>query len=91
MIMGVVQAVHEKGLRIPEDISIVVFDDAYTSLPQDYSNYFTSIQQNAVQVGSFAVEVLFQRKQNPQLSQQEILLPGNMLIRQSTAPVLTHI
>ncbi|GIP31463.1 LacI family DNA-binding transcriptional regulator [Paenibacillus sp. J2TS4] len=79
-----VQMINEYNLRIPEDISLVTFDDEYTPLPAEYVDYFTSITQPAKVMGSIAVELLFQQIKEPGIQGQEIVLPGALNIRQST-------
>jgi DNA-binding LacI/PurR family transcriptional regulator len=78
---------HELNLRIPEDINIVVFDDIYAPLPEEYKNFFTSVNQSAKLLGSMAVEVLFQQIKNPDLENQEIVLTGKLNKRKSTCSI----
>lgn len=87
MLMNVVKAVQEQGLKIPEDISIVVFDEQYAFLPDEYQDFFTSINQSAKLIGSMAIEILCQQLADPGLQYQEIVLPGVMSIRKSSGPV----
>jgi LacI family transcriptional regulator len=46
----------ERGLRIPEDVSILGFDDIYLSSLFDPS--LTTIRQPVYEMGSYAVDVL---------------------------------
>jgi len=89
LLINVMKAVQELGLRVPEDLSIVVFDDQYMILPDEYHDFFTSINQSAKLIGSMAIEILCQQMADPNLEYQEIVLPGVMHIRKSTglAPV----
>lgn len=82
----VVNVLNRKGLRIPEHISVVTFDECYAVLPEEYQDFFTSINQPAKLMGSMAVEILFRHKQNPELGYQEIVLPGTFAVRRSTLP-----
>jgi len=84
--MNVLRAVQEYGLRVPEDISIVGFDDQYAVLPEEYRSFFTSINQSARLIGSIAIEILCQQMNDASLEYQEIILPGALTIRKSTAP-----
>ncbi len=83
----VVQAVKDSGLRIPEDISIVTFDEKYVSLPEENHHFFTSVNQSGQLMGSMAMELLLQRIKNPHLDNQEITLPGSLTIQKSTGAV----
>jgi DNA-binding LacI/PurR family transcriptional regulator len=87
MLMNVLKAVHEFGLRVPQDISIVVFDEQYAVLPEEYRGYFTSINQSAKLIGSIAIEILCQQMNDSAMDYQEIVLPGVLNVRKSTMPV----
>ena len=53
---GVIKALKERGLRVPEDISIIGYDDIYLSSLFDPS--LTTIRQPIYDMGSHAVDVL---------------------------------
>jgi DNA-binding LacI/PurR family transcriptional regulator len=80
----VIEILHKRSLRIPEDISIVTFDEAYVDLAGEYQDFFTSINQPGKMMGSMAVEILFRHWRNPELEHQEIVLPGKFTVRRST-------
>jgi DNA-binding LacI/PurR family transcriptional regulator len=80
-------ALHRRGLRIPDDISVVTFDEAYAALPEGYENFFTSINQSGKLAGSMAVELLFRQRRDPELAPQEIVLPGTFTARRSVRPL----
>ena len=86
-IEGCIRAVNEFKLRIPEDLSVVVFDDTYADLPKDYQDFFTAVNQSGKLVGSMAMEILFHQIKNPQAAPQEIIIPGTLNIRKSVARV----
>lgn len=84
---GCIQAINELSLRIPEDISIVTFDESYVVLPETYKNFFTSVNQSGKLIGSMALELLMQHIKHPDMDNQEIILPGTLHVRKSTAPL----
>lgn len=84
MLMDVVKIIEKHNLHIPNDISIVTFDDIYCQLPDQYTNFFTSITQSGQLIGNMAMELLFQKIKNPGSENQEIILPGTLNIRKST-------
>lgn len=86
MLMNVYKAVQDQGLRVPEDISIVAFDEQYAILPDEYRGFFTSINQSAKLIGSMAMEILCQQMNDASLEYQEIILPGVLNVRKSTGP-----
>lgn len=85
LLMPVMQAVQSLGLSVPKDISIAVFDDDYTDLPDVYRNYFTSVSQSGKMLGRLAIELLFQSIQNPETGLQNIVVSGETKFLQSTA------
>lgn len=85
-LMAAVEAIHQHGLSIPEDIQIVTFDDEYAPLPGPYQNFFTSINQPAKTMGHLAADLLFQQMKDPDMQHQEVVLPGTLTVRKSTRP-----
>jgi len=83
MAMAAMDAVREKGLRIPEDISIMGFDD----IPQAslVRPSLTTIRQPLEQMGRIAAQVLFDILKNPDHKHNRIELPTEIIIRESTA------
>lgn len=79
--IGAVKAAVEHGLRIPEDISIVGFDDSPLStavIPE-----LTTVSQNTVELGKLAVEMLHQMV-NGEKSKKQIKLQPQLVVRNST-------
>lgn len=81
-------AIHEfeaNGLDIPRDISIIGFDNiAFSALTKPA---LTTINLPLNELGRRAVEVLLRSIDKPTEEGQEIRIPTNLIIRQSTAPV----
>lgn len=85
MTMGALEAIHERHLRIPEDIALVGFDEMPWAALSGIS--LTTVTQPVYELGSTAALRLFQRLQNPTaLSRQEIMLMPTLQIRDSTRP-----
>jgi LacI family transcriptional regulator len=80
-------AVRAHGLRMPEDISLLMFDDvpwASFTTPQ-----ITVVAQPISGLGSCAVEQLIMRLQNPNAPVQEgrtVVLEAELIVRESCAP-----
>ncbi len=82
---GVLAACYEHQLRVPDDISLVGFDDlpiASQSRPP-----LTTIRQPLDQVTERAFEQLLRRIEHPKLGYEEIKVQPSIVIRESTAPV----
>jgi LacI family transcriptional regulator len=83
--IGVFKALRKAGIRVPEDISVVGFDDLPASMIVD--PVLTVASQPAYEMGGKATELLLKRisDQLPE-GTQEIILPTEMITRQSSAP-----
>lgn len=85
MTIGTLQAIHEQGLRIPKDISVVGFDDM-PWLPL-LTPPLTVVSQPVYEIGRVAAEILFRRIYlGPEEPVQEIILQPEFIVRGSTAP-----
>jgi LacI family transcriptional regulator, galactose operon repressor len=81
MAFGVMEAARVRGLRIPEDISIVGFDD----IPQASHVHppLTTVRQPLEQMGRVATQMLLKLIDNPQLQVERAALPTELIVRQS--------
>lgn len=82
MTFGVMEAVRDRGLRIPDDVSIIGFDD----IPQAASVYppLTTIRQPLAEMGATATRMLLELINNPDQPAQRIELPTELIVRAST-------
>lgn len=85
MAVGALQALKESGVRIPEDVSLVSFDDMewYSFL----NHPLTTIDQSPYQMGKAAGETLLQRISGKRKRPKRILSPSRLIVRESTASV----
>jgi LacI family transcriptional regulator len=83
--MGVLQALHEAGKRIPEDIAVVGFDDLPSAVQANPP--LTTIHHPIQQKGARAMSLLVDQIENPNDEPQQILLPVQLVIRQSCGAV----
>ena len=85
MAIGAVQCLKDNALRIPEDVSIIGFDDIQMDVMVDPP--ITTIQVPKVDMGSEAMklisEILGRKVQNT----RKILMPVSLVERQSTCKV----
>jgi LacI family transcriptional regulator len=84
--IGVLQALREIGISVPEDISVVVFDD----LPETYTRepFLTVAVQPAYELGKTATALLLEQLKEPiRYEAQEIVLPTQLIVRSSTKAV----
>ena len=83
--VGAFRALHEAGLRVPDDISVVTFDD----LPEAniINPFLTVVNQPAYEIGQRATALLLDRLANTAPpDSQEIILPTQLIVRKSSAP-----
>ncbi len=84
MAMGAMDAIRHRGLRIPDDVSIVGFDN----IPQSAMVFpqLTTIQQPLEQMGRVATQMLLDTLKDPAERHTRIELPTELIVRNSTEP-----
>jgi LacI family transcriptional regulator/LacI family purine nucleotide synthesis repressor len=82
--IGAMKAIVEHGLRIPEDISVIGFDD--TPLAAAFIPELTTISQHTHQLGKLSVELLHRIITKEQVKERIVLKP-ELVERKSTGPV----
>jgi LacI family transcriptional regulator len=78
------EALRTQGLRVPEDVSVVGFDDipeATTVRPS-----LTTMRQDLRQMGRISTRMLVECIDNPDHVTEHIDLPMELIVRESTAP-----
>jgi LacI family transcriptional regulator len=84
--IGAIRAFNDAGYRVPEDISVVGFDDVYAAAFQNPP--LTTVRQPLWQMGKLAAEILLRR-----INKTDSTFPGivtvepELIIRDSTSPV----
>jgi LacI family transcriptional regulator len=85
--IGAFHVLRAQGLRVPEDISLVAFDDLPHSIVLD--PFLTVATQPADEIGRQATELLLTRLQEKAPGEpQEIVLPTPVILRRSSARLL---
>lgn len=82
MAIGFLRSSIEIGLRIPEEISIVGFDNLELGMYMHPT--ITSFAQPKEEIGEKAIQLLLNRIENPKTPPQRILIPPRIIIREST-------
>jgi LacI family transcriptional regulator len=87
MAFGALSAAQEAGLSVPEQLSIVGFDDielaAFSAPP------LTTIVQPKLEIGAIAAELLLERVEKNRNEERRVILEPKLKIRGSTAPYQT--
>jgi LacI family transcriptional regulator len=82
---GALKALREAGLRVPEDVSLVCFDD----LPSEWlvDPFFTVAVQDAAGIGRRGAELILERIESAEPhTARSIVLPVEVVRRRSAAP-----
>ena len=82
--IGTMRAARERGLRIPEDVSIVGFDDVeHASI---VTPSLTTVRQPLAEMGRTAVSLLVRLLEHQSVETLSIQLATRLVVRESTAP-----
>lgn len=82
MAIGAIHALEEAGLRIPEDVAVMGFDNIQVS--RFVHGGITTIANPYEDMISIAINVLTKREKNRQTSRQQIALRPKLVIRKTT-------
>lgn len=82
--IGAIHAAKEMGYRVPEDVSIMGYDDialaAYVDPP------LTTIAQQKYEMGHRAAKMALALIEGRKIRAKDVLLPGRLVVRSSCAP-----
>ncbi len=81
MALGAIRALREAGLRVPEDVAVVGFDDVPAAAAANPP--LTTIRQPTGRMGVVATEMLIDVIEHPVTSRHRIVLPTELVIRKS--------
>jgi DNA-binding LacI/PurR family transcriptional regulator len=81
---GIVRAVHESGLRIPDDVSILGLTSP--RIAQLIAPALTTIDFPAAEMGRSGAELLIRRLEGGEIEPTQCLLRGKLTVRRSTGP-----
>jgi DNA-binding LacI/PurR family transcriptional regulator len=87
IMLGAYDAIRERGLMVPEDISLIGYDD--DTFSSEVYPYFTSVRQPAEALGRNAVEILLQLIEKNLKGHTQVTLEPELIIRKSTTPPKT--
>jgi DNA-binding LacI/PurR family transcriptional regulator len=84
--LGAYKAIRSAGLRVSKDISVAGFDDLFFSSCLEPS--LTTIRQPMREMGERAMKLLLELvspSQNGKLKKTQMIIPGKLMIRESTS------
>jgi LacI family transcriptional regulator, galactose operon repressor len=88
--LGAIRALFEAGRRVPEDVSVIGFDDIQSAEFQHPG--LTTIKQPLREMGRTAAEVVLRRVRTPaeRNTPREIVVEPELIMRESTCAVKKH-
>jgi DNA-binding LacI/PurR family transcriptional regulator len=81
MSLGALRALHELGIRIPEQVALIGFDDMPWA--DDLNPPLTAVSQPGYELGQQAVRLLLQRVERPDLPFYKVILQPRLVVRRS--------
>jgi DNA-binding LacI/PurR family transcriptional regulator len=82
--IGAMQAIHERGYKMPRDISLVGFDDIEVA---SYLNpSLSSVRVDGFQIGKLAAEIAIETASNPSKTPRQYCLDTDLIVRNSSGP-----
>lgn len=83
--LGALEAIHAQNIRIPEEISIIGFDDMPWSI--SLNPPLTAVRQPGFDMGRKAAEMLYERMLNPEKKKENVILKTELMLRKSTTRI----
>ncbi|MBS1851583.1 MAG: substrate-binding domain-containing protein [Acidobacteria bacterium] len=82
---GVYQALQESGVRIPDDISVAGFND---TIGEVLHPGLTTVREFPKELGVHLAEFVLRRIQEPELPPQQLMMPTELIRRESVRPII---
>ena len=82
MALGALRAARDLGMSVPEQIAVIGLDDM--PLASYFDPPLTTMRQDMFDMGRTAAQLLVRAVEQPQVKHQQLRLPAELIIRQST-------
>ncbi|WP_455905467.1 LacI family DNA-binding transcriptional regulator [Microbacterium sp.] len=82
--IAVIDVAHELGLRVPDDLSVIGFDDVPEATRRALP--LTTIQQPMRRLGAVAADMVFTLLSGREIDEMHVILPTRLVVRATTAP-----
>ena len=83
--LGAIEAIKEAGLRVPEDISVIGFDDI--ELAKYVTPKLTTVRQNCDEIGRAAVDILVEQINKKEKLKINKVVPVELIVRESCSKI----
>lgn len=85
---GVIRTLLKKGYKVPEDVSVIGFDDIY--LARCIHPELTTVRQESYKIGSTAAKILINFLEKIDTENKNITLDSKLIVRESTGRMNNH-
>jgi len=82
MALNAMYAIREAGLRVPEDISVIGYDNIAQSAISNPA--LTTVAYPKFEMGAWSAQRLFERIENPDTVPLQYVIPTELIVREST-------
>lgn len=82
MAVGAIRALREHGYRVPEDVSVIGFDDM--PLATYFDPPLTTMHQDTFRIGCTAAQLMIESIKDPQAARAQVSIPAELVLRKST-------
>jgi DNA-binding LacI/PurR family transcriptional regulator len=86
MAFGALRELRRRGVRVPDDVAVAGFDDLPEAAECDPP--LTTMRQDTGHLGAEAADTLFRLLNDPSASPLRVILPTELIVRQSTVGTL---
>lgn len=83
MAIGAIGAIREKGLKVPQDIAVVGFDDIQVS--SYFKPTLSTVRPSLEDIGDKAIDLLVKIIEDPERPIEEISLESRLIVRESSS------
>lgn len=88
MAMGAIRALHELGIRVPDDVALAGFDDVPWA--QDLNPPLSTVAQPAYEIGQEAIKMILKRIARPEAPYHKVIFQPNLVVRESCGAQLAQ-
>jgi DNA-binding LacI/PurR family transcriptional regulator len=82
--LGALDAIDAAGLRVPDDISLVGYDNTFVGALRHIA--LTTIDQRQEQLATLAIDALVERVHGGRTAAKHTVIPPGLIVRGTTAP-----
>ncbi len=88
MALGVIDACADRGIRVPQDVAVVGFDDMWVASLKNVQ--LTTIHQPRYEMGAKAVELMMERIMGKREEIRRVMLPAELVVRGTCGETLRN-